>query len=94
MPTPRALDINWRKKFIGTLHIHVNYWSYRLQVQKYECGKCSRKCEKVMFGLCNEVLEMDVAYLISNASVGNTTREWTVEKIRNLVQEFFGKCPC
>jgi hypothetical protein len=32
-------------------------------VLKYEYGKCSRECEKCMFGLCNEVLEMDVTYL-------------------------------
>ena len=31
---------------------------------------------------------------ISNESTGNTTREWTVKKIRNSVQEFFGKRPC
>jgi len=60
LPTPQALDI---KKIIGILAIHVNYRSYRLQVLKYECGKCSSECEEGMFGLCNEVLEIDVTYL-------------------------------
>lgn len=63
MSTPWALDINRRKKLIGTLAIHVNYRSYRLQVPKYECGKCSREDKEGMFGLCNKVLEIDVTYL-------------------------------
>jgi superfamily II DNA/RNA helicase len=31
---------------------------------------------------------------IPNASTGNTPREWTVQEIRILVQEIFGKRPC
>jgi hypothetical protein len=65
MSTPWALDINWGKKCIRTLAIHVNYRSYRLQVPKYECGKCSREGKEGMFGLCNKVLEIDVTYLIT-----------------------------
>jgi len=63
MPTPWALDINWGKELIETLAIHVNYRSYRLEVPKYECAKCSRQWEDEVFGLCNKVLEIDVIYL-------------------------------
>ena len=46
LPTAQELDINWEKKLIGTLAIHVSYRSYKPEVLKYECSKCSRELEE------------------------------------------------
>ena len=46
LPTAQELDINWEQRLIGTLAIHVNYRSYKPEVLKYECSKCSRELEE------------------------------------------------